>query len=150
MQDPLLVIDVVQEQIERADPLPHAGLDGPPVRSRQHPGNDVERQDAVDGVAIRIDREGDAEVEQLVLGGLGAPTQLGEIHLREASADLRGVRRRRLPAAVHLAPEAVVTVARKRAGRSRDRHSCAIPPAGSLCGTPRRDASVESAAEQEV
>jgi hypothetical protein len=110
------VIQIVQEQIEGLDPLLHARLDDLPVLGREHARNHVERQDAVDRVAIGVDRERDAEIEQLIGGGLGAPPQLPQIHPGEARAHALGMRCGRARAAVEFAPEPVVIVAREWPG----------------------------------
>ncbi len=79
LQDLLIVIDVVQEQIDRLHPLDHPGLDRLPFVRGDHARDHVKGQDAVDRIAFGIDREGDAEIEQLALGVGGAARQIGEI-----------------------------------------------------------------------
>ena len=64
-QDLLLVVDVVHEAVERADPLLQARLDDRPLLGRDEPGDGVERQDALRTLAVVVvDREGDAAVQE--------------------------------------------------------------------------------------
>ncbi len=78
VQDLLVVIDVVEELVDRRDPLLDPALDDPPVGGGQDARDEVERQDAIDRVALGIDREGDPEIVELALGKLGAPAQLAQ------------------------------------------------------------------------
>ncbi len=77
------MIDIPQEQVHRLDALLHAAIDPAPVRGRDHARNDVEGQDAVDSRAVAIDREGDAEREQLALRVLRAHAELRQLKLLE-------------------------------------------------------------------
>ena len=54
----------MQEQVDRGDPLAHTGFNLLLVLYREHPRNDVERQDTVDGIAVSIDRKRDAEIKE--------------------------------------------------------------------------------------
>ena len=76
VQDLLAVVKVVQEQVERGNALDDAALDGPPVRGREHARDHVEGQDPVDGGGAGIEREGDAQVEQLAPGVACAAPEL--------------------------------------------------------------------------
>ena len=107
-QDLLVVVDVVQQVVERGDALAHARLDARPVLRREHARDAVEGKDAVDRVALGIDGEGDAEVAQLRVGVRGTTLQLLQRERGEAIAD-------RLPSAAarHLAPETAGVVAGK-------------------------------------
>ncbi len=82
------MVYVVQEQVERCHALFHTGFDLLPVLRGHHAGDDVERQDTVDGVLLGVDGERDTEVEQLPLGVAGALSELDEI------ARLQGVPKR--------------------------------------------------------
>jgi hypothetical protein len=96
VQDALLVVDVADEGVERGHALPHAAFDHIPFGGGEHAGDQVERQDAVDGVLIRIDGEGDALVEQLGLGEIGTAAQFGRLDAADALGDQRhgGIMRR--------------------------------------------------------
>ena len=72
----LRAVDVGQEQVEGLHALAHAGLDHRPVGGGDDPRDHVERQDAVDRVAVAVDREGDALVVQL---GFGGPRPMAEL-----------------------------------------------------------------------
>ena len=71
LDDPLVVVDVVDEQVQRLDPLAQPALDARPLVARDHPRDDVERPGAVDRAAfLGVDGEGDAEVaDRQVRGG---------------------------------------------------------------------------------
>ncbi len=56
------------------DPLLDPGLDVAPRPRRQHARDDVEGQDAIDGILLAVDGEGDAEVEEFPLCIEGALT----------------------------------------------------------------------------
>jgi hypothetical protein len=111
LQDALLMIDVVEEEVERGDALDHARLDVLPLRRRQHARDHVEWQDAVDSVLLGIDGEGDAQIEQLVLGVAGAAAQLVDGDAAETLAQRLGVGRRRIDPAEQLAVVAACVVA---------------------------------------
>jgi hypothetical protein len=75
----LFVIDVVEEQIQRRHPLHYATFDVLPFIRTQDARDRVERQDAVDRIAIRINRKGDA---QIVEGLFGVSRASGQIEDR--------------------------------------------------------------------
>ena len=58
-----------------------------PVGGGDDARDHVERQDAVDRVALAVDREGDALVVQLGLGRPGAIAELGQAQRVEAGMD---------------------------------------------------------------
>jgi hypothetical protein len=111
LQDALFVVDVVEEEVECGDALDNAGFDLLPLRRRQHARDDVERQDAVDSVLLGIDGEGDAQIEQLVLGVAGAAAQFVDGDAAETLAQRLGVGRRRIDPAEQLAVVAACVVA---------------------------------------
>jgi hypothetical protein len=63
LEDLAVVIDVLEEQIERGDALDDAGFDLRPLRRRQDTRDDVEGQDAINYVTFGVDGECDAEIE---------------------------------------------------------------------------------------
>ncbi len=67
--DVLRPVNVVDEQIERLHALLQARLGAPPFGRRNHPWNDVHRPSPVDGVAVTVDRESDAQRLDLEFGG---------------------------------------------------------------------------------
>ncbi len=106
-QHMLIMVNVVEQQVDRRDPLDDAALYVPPLLSRQHARQDVERQDAVDRPRVRVDRKGDPKIVELGVRGGGALFEHTDRQAREALADDMARR-----AAQHLAKEAlrIVTV----------------------------------------
>ncbi len=71
LQNLLVVVDVVNEGIERPDPLFQTALETNPFLERQHAGHDVERDQPLRTLFLSVNRESDADpVEQGI--GLGA------------------------------------------------------------------------------
>ncbi len=62
-----LVVDVIQEHVQRAHALHDAGFDLVPLGRGDHPRDQVERQNPVDRGGIGIHREGDAAFQQVPL-----------------------------------------------------------------------------------
>ena len=60
LQDPLLVVDVVEEEIQRGDALDEAGLEFFPFGGGDDAGQEVEREDALRALGIAVNVEGDA------------------------------------------------------------------------------------------
>jgi hypothetical protein len=76
---PLLVVDVVDEQVEGVEPLDEPGLDQVPLLGRHDPGDDVEGPRPVHPGTPLVDGEGDPDGPHLTIGrrlalgeGLGA------------------------------------------------------------------------------
>ena len=63
-EDQLRPVDVLQEVVERLDPLLQPGLQAPPGPGRDHPRDDVEGKDLLDPLGVRVDGEGDAVVAE--------------------------------------------------------------------------------------
>ena len=57
-------VDVLEEVVQRRDPLLQAGLQPAPGAGGDDPGDHVEGKDLLDPLGIRIDREGDAVVSE--------------------------------------------------------------------------------------
>ena len=125
-EDLLVVIDVLQEEVDGGDPLGDAGLDGPPVLLGDDPRDHVERQDAVDGVLLAVDREGDAEAVVFVLGVLGAGPQLLQAHSADALPELRRMFGRLFRPAQHLAEEVAGVVVLGKVFPGRLVHACSF------------------------
>ena len=64
LDDPLLVIDVVNEEVERADALLQAALDEAPFRRRDNPRHEIERKDPLGSGVVAVDAEGNAHVQE--------------------------------------------------------------------------------------
>jgi hypothetical protein len=76
LDDPLVVIHVVDEEIQRVDALLQAALDVAPLRCGDDTRNEIERKDALGAGAIAIDVERDPHVQQRAFGGPLPPEQL--------------------------------------------------------------------------
>ena len=127
---PLLVVEVVDEHVERPQPLGQAGADAVPLGARDHPRDDVERPGAVDVLTVGVDGERDPHREDVELGDLLAlGERLGAESPRSStSAPPRpGAARRRRPPA---RPSAA-TIRRRRA-----------PDAAFTCRSQRANAPV--------
>ena len=74
--DLALVIQVVDEEIQRRQPLHQAGGDAVPFLRGDDPRNDVEGPGAVDVLAFAVDREGDAHLDDGALGSFLAGLEL--------------------------------------------------------------------------
>ena len=62
--DVLLVIDVVDEAVERAHPLLEAGFELPPLAGRDDARNHIEGDQAFGAGVVTVDREGDADAPE--------------------------------------------------------------------------------------
>jgi hypothetical protein len=101
-QDALLVINVGNEGVERADPLPEALLESGPFGARQDARDDVERDQPFGAFVLAVDRKGDAHtVEQRVGFGALAGEVLGRL-LAQPAVVLPAVAARRTRAIEHL------------------------------------------------
>ena len=60
----LVVIDVVEEQVQRLNALNQTGLHRRPLFASHRPRNEVERENLLHAAPIRVDREGDALVDE--------------------------------------------------------------------------------------
>ena len=78
-----VVVDVVKEGVERRHPLDRPPFDLVPILGGEHPGDHVEGQNTVDRAAVLIEREGDAEIVEFLLDGLGPLFQRAQAHLAE-------------------------------------------------------------------
>ena len=70
------MIDVVNDEVERADALLQAALDEAPFRRRDDPWHQIERKDPLGSSPIAVDVEGNAHVEERALRGLLPPEEL--------------------------------------------------------------------------
>ncbi len=126
-QDPLLVIDILDEPVERGDALDDAALDHCPFFRGEDAGYDVERQDPVDLLAVGVNGERDAEIEELVLCGLCAAPKFRQAQAVDAFAHRPGMRRRHLRCTEEFAIEPARLVVFEQSGRFPDGHRLACP-----------------------
>ena len=74
----LVVVQVVDEVVDRPQPLLEAALDGPPLAGGDDPRDHVERPGAVDAAPVGVHGERDPQGEDVELGEVLALLQLGE------------------------------------------------------------------------
>ena len=89
-EDPALVVDVLQEQVDRRQALRQAAVERPPLRGGDDPRQQVERKDALGALLVAVDREGDALGQEGLVG-------LDLAQRRARPARRRGARRRAAP-----------------------------------------------------
>ena len=68
LQDLLVVIDVIQEDVDRLDPLDATALHQRPFAAVQDAGNQVEGNQPLGRATLGIDRKGDPEAAKQLLG----------------------------------------------------------------------------------
>ena len=66
--DPLLVVQVVDQHVERGDPLPQAALQHLPFVAADDPRHDVERNDPLAALPVAVHVERDAELHHRPVG----------------------------------------------------------------------------------
>ena len=68
-----LAVDIAQKRVERFDPLNQSAFKAGPFPARNHPGDDVERDQPLTAADIAVDRKGDPDPpeEQFGLGAAG-------------------------------------------------------------------------------
>ena len=76
----LVVVDVVDEQVQRADPLLEALLDPVPFGRRDDPRDEIEGKDPLGAGAVAVHVERDAHVQERALGRLLPAQQLAVRH----------------------------------------------------------------------
>ncbi|MFT3853519.1 MAG: hypothetical protein QM733_12385 [Ilumatobacteraceae bacterium] len=114
------MVQVVDEVVDRPQPLLQATLDGPPLARRDDPRDDVERPGTVDAPPVGVDGERDPEGEDVDLGEVLAGLQLDQPHpLQVIRQRLRG-RTRLTVAADQLVPGA------RRRPQLRHRHRATL------------------------
>ena len=102
LDDLPLVIDVLEEQIERGDALRQAALDDVPVTGRHDARQQIVREDALGRLVAAVDREGDALVEEGQVRLLLAAQQLLGRQLQQLLVQLAVVTARLRLAVEHL------------------------------------------------
>ena len=87
------MVDVVDEAVERPDPLSQARLDDRPLVGGDDAGNRIERQDPLGALlAVRVDGERDAAVQERPVRELGRAAQVAPVHRRDLRDQLGVVR----------------------------------------------------------
>ena len=136
--DPLVVVDVVQEEVERAHPLDQAALEPVPLRAGNHARDQVEREDPLDPLLLAVDREADPLVHERELDRVPPLLELLEAEPAELLRERAVVRPRRPGRREHLVVEraGVVRLAKRRCGHGLEHRRRRSEPRRSL--TPRR------------
>ena len=68
-QDVLLVVDVVEEEVQRDDPLGQAGFQMLPLGRRDHPRHGIERENPLGPAVVVIDVEGHPLPQEMLVAG---------------------------------------------------------------------------------
>jgi hypothetical protein len=74
---PLADVEVVEEAVERGDPLDQTGLDERPLVGWDDPGQEVHREGALGALVVAVDGERDALGPEAVVAQALPPGQLG-------------------------------------------------------------------------
>ena len=98
-EDAAVVVDVLQEEIERVDALRQTALEVLPLRAGQHARQQIVREDPLRALVVAVHREGDALVEERAVGRELTDPQLVDLDLEqpieEHAGRSRAARRRR-------------------------------------------------------
>ena len=78
LEDLLLVVEVVQEEVQRRDPLDEAGLKARPFAGRDDSRDQVEREDPLGALRVIVDGEGHAAPQEGEVDRCAPPFKLGE------------------------------------------------------------------------
>ena len=114
-QNFLPMVNIVQKGIEGRYALLNAIVQPLPLRRRDDARDHVERQDPVYGFILGIDSKRDAEVEEFLVGFLGARNQFANVESIKALSDFSCVGE--TAAAEHFAVETAHIIICKRARR---------------------------------
>ena len=94
-EDLLLVVDVVDEAVERADALLQPGLDQPPLVGRDQARDEVEGEDALGALLlVGVDGEGDPLVQERAVGEVVGAVQVARVERRQVREERPIVRAR--------------------------------------------------------
>ena len=104
-QDPLAVVDVGDEEVERVDALDHAALDVIPLRPRDDPGDQVEREDPLEPLLLAVDGEADALIQERRVDGVPPRLELLDAQSGESLGEHAVVRPRPSRRLEHLVEE---------------------------------------------
>ena len=113
-QDPLSVIDVVEEQVERANALLEAARDAIPFVRDDDARDEVEGHDLLHPLGPLVHREGDPADAERQVGGATTALDLLRAQRRQSPRQRLVVRARRAGRGEHLVPEAAQVVGRER------------------------------------
>ena len=83
VEDVLVVVDVVQEKIQRDDPLREPGLEVLPFARGNHPRDGIERKDPLRALVVAVDVEGDALPQKMLVAGRPPRFEIFRLERRE-------------------------------------------------------------------
>ena len=118
-QDRLVVIDVPKEPVDRLHALAHAAFHQLPFARGQDARDEIERQHAIDRVALRVHRERDAEIVKFGLGEGGAAAEFDDVERGEPARQRGDGRIGQIGRREIFAEEAAAVVAVEQAGLAR-------------------------------
>jgi len=141
VEDLRLVVDVAQEQVERADALDEPRLDERPLLRGNHARKEVEGEGTLGAGLVAVDRERDALVSERQVREGPAPAELDRGHRPDPPRDVSVVRAGRAVGLEHLVEEALRVVVAKHgppsaAGLARSRHGAQRVRASRSSGAP--------------
>ncbi len=111
LEDLLAVVDVGEEEVERAQPLLEAPLDRLPLVRRHDARHEIEREDAVGALVVAVHREADSLVEEERVGDPDPLLEPVGAHRGEPLCERLVVRPRETRALEHLVEERSEVVA---------------------------------------
>ena len=86
VEDLLVVVDVVDEEVERLDALPQPRLDQPPLAGRDQARDQVERKDPLSPLRrVGVDGEGDPLVQEGAVGEIAGAAQCARVAVPPAA-----------------------------------------------------------------
>ena len=110
------MIDVVQEKIERGDPLHEPALDQIPFARRDDPRDEVEGKNPLRSLVVVIDREGDALLQKGGRGEVAFALEIGRGHFAEARQQPAVMRSRHARRGKHFVEEMLDLVIGEKVG----------------------------------
>ncbi len=105
LEDLLAVVDVGEEEVQRAQPLHEAALDHLPLVRGNDPWHEIEREDPVGACVVAVDGEPDALGEEEGVRDPDPLVELARAHCREALREQPVVHPRMLRGLEHLVEE---------------------------------------------
>ena len=115
LDDFLLVINVLEEQVERRDALGQSALNVLPLAGGNDARHEVDGEDALRAARVAIDVEGDALTEEGEVHGMPPAIEFVALKLVEESVEFAVMRQHLATAAEHFIEERLTVVAVKKA-----------------------------------
>ena len=119
LQDAAILVDVLEEHVQRGEPLNQPALDRLPFVRRDDARQQIVGKDALGALVVAVDREGHALMQERAVGILLAVAQIRRRQLEQAAMQ-RLVRLARLARSIeHLVVAVVECVSENRPSRPR-------------------------------